>query len=298
MDIEGKGVTVQVNPTEQSDGWLIGAAQEIAEAAEARGLELPAFAGTVAVEATTEVSVDPPEVKEAITGRLDTAFTGYQTIAEQLNGLRKKKEQVEVADQETVAREFEAWFTEDKLAYVAEAMEADPELRFILIGTPDVTATADEAIKLAETFGKGQPYSTSVWSEIVKRYTPEQLSGTNPANGNQVQFGLVPNKFNPDLYGTVTQQGAALAKLQADMPDLRVPSFLEDMTFWQTLRAQGDSLKEGAVFDRTYIRHFDLPEQRIGGDVYVLRSSVYGGGQPNVGASVVPDDYYGRALVG
>lgn len=300
MDIEGKGVTVQVDPTEQSDDWLLSAAQEITEAAQARGLELPAFAGTVAVEATTEVSDDPLELKEAITGQLGTAFTGYQTIAEQLNGMsmRKKNEQVEVADQETVAKEFEAWYTEDKQAYVAEAMVADPELRFTLIATPNETATADEAIKLAETFGEGQPYSTDVWSKIVKRYTPEQLSGTNPTNGNKVQFGLVPNKFNPDLYGTVPQQRAALARLQSDMPSLRVPSFLDDVTLWQTLRAQGDTLTEGAVFDRTYIRHFDLPNQRFDGDDYVLSSFVGYDGGPDVCESGVRYGHGGRALVG
>lgn len=298
MDIEGKGLKVRINPAEQPDDWLLSASQEIAEAAEARGLELPAFAGTVAVEATTEVSVNPTELKEAITGQLGAAFTGYQTVAEDLNGTRKPEEQFDPVSQEAVAEEFAAWFTGEKAEQVARDMEADPELRFTLIATPNETATADEAIKLAKTFGEGQPYSTDVWTKIVKRYTPEQLSGTNPANGNKVQFGLVPNKFNPDLYGTVPQQRAALAKLQADRPNLRVPSFLEDMALWRTLRAQGNTLTKGQVFDRTYIRHFDLPEQRIDGGVYVLSSYVYNDGKPNVNVSIVRYDRSGRALVG
>ena len=298
MDIEGKGIKVSVNPAEQPDDWLISAAQEIAEAAEARGSELPALASTVAVEATTEVSANPLEVKEAITEQLDTAFTGYQTVAEQLNTGREPEEQFDPADQETFAEEFADWFNDEKAKYVAEAMEADPELRFILVATPNVTATHDEAIKLAESFGEGQPYKTHVWSNIVKRYTPEQLSGTNPANGNRVQFGLVPDKFNSELYGTVPQQQAALARLQADMSDLRVPSLLEDMALWQTLRAQGDTLTEGAVFDRTYIRHFDLPEQCFVGGDCVLNSCVAGDGGPTVRGSNVRFDSSGRALVG
>lgn len=55
MDIElSKGIVVGVNPAEQSNEWLVNAAQEIAEVAEARGLELAFAAGTVAVESAEQ----------------------------------------------------------------------------------------------------------------------------------------------------------------------------------------------------------------------------------------------------
>ncbi len=298
MDIGRNGLRVTIDAAGQPDEWLISAAQEIAEAAKARGLVLPAFAGAVAVESTTDVKTSPTDTKEALVAQLDAAFRGYQNIAKQLNADREPEEQLHPADLESVAEEFTIWLTQDKLDYVRQAMEADPELRFTVIASPNITASADELIKLAETFGKEQPYSTSMWSKIVKRYSSEELSGTDPANGNQVQFGLVPNKFNPDLYGTVAQQRANLVKLQANTPDLRVPSFLEDMTLWQTLRAQGDSLSEGGVFDRTYVRHFDLADKRVDAYDYVLRSYVFGNGQPYVFGSFVHGGYAGRVLVG
>lgn len=299
MDLKGNGVEVRVNATEQSDEWLESAAQEIVEAAKERGLELPAFAGTVAVEAAAqEAKVDPTDLKEAITGQLTTAFMGYQVVGGQINEGLPKKRRFELATAEKLSEEFAAWFTDEKAEQATRLMESDPELGFSLVATPNVVVAPSEAITLAEEFGKNQPYKTYMYEPIVKSYTPEQLSGTNPENGNSVQFSLIPNKLNPDLYGTVAQQRAALAKLQTEMPDLRVPSFLEDLTYWQTLRSQGDNLAHGDVFERTYIRHFDLPDQRFGGYACVLLSCVDDFGEPRVRGSDARFDGRGRALVG
>ncbi len=298
MDLKGQGFEATVVAAEQTDEWLLGVAAEIAEAAEDRGLKLPAFAGETAVEATTEAPVDPTEAKEAVTGQLDTAFSGYQTVTEQLNDGRKKKERVDEADQETVKTEFEAWFTSDRAAYVAERMEADPELEFTLVATPNVTATADEIIALARRFGEDQPYSTDVWEEIYHKYTPEQLSGTNPEDGNSIKFRLIPNKRDPDMYGTVAQQLAMLEKIQAETPFVSVQSVLDDVVAWNTLRANGDSLKTGAVFDRTYARHFDMPDRRVGGWRSVPRSGFNDNGQPFLDDSYADCGNLGRVSVG
>lgn len=301
MDLKGNGINVSVEAAEQSDQWLIDAAQEIREAAEARGLEVPAFAGVIAVESDTEVIREPldrGEVKTGVVDQLTAANTAYTTVLDSLNDARKKKDRIEVADAETIEREFTDWFTDEKLELVASAMEADPELRFTLVATPNVTATKDEVIGVAREFGKDQPYETYVYDEIYGRYTPEQLSGTNPENGNSVVFSLVPSKFSPELDGSVAQQRETLAKMQADNPDLRVPSVLEDVAHWQTLRAQGDSLTTGDVFDRTYVRHFDLPEQRIGGWDDVPGSCVDDGGKPGLSDSRAGRDRYGRVAVG
>jgi hypothetical protein len=328
VDIKRNGLEVRVVAAEQPDEWLLGAAQEIAEAAEARGLELPQTAGAVALEGAAqsdepEVEAVPftPETAESlasvktrirdrllraegrgevvgIVDQFEFAFTGYQSVAEMLNFGRHKKERVNVANQETVAAEFAEWFTVDKIVYIAEAMETDPELRFTLVATPNVTVTADEVIKQTDEFGKRLPYNTDAWSHIIKRYTPEQLSGTHPENGNAIQFSLIPSKLNPELYGTIAQQRDTLAKLQADMPDLRVPSVLEELALWQTLRANGDLPATGVVFERTYIRHFDLPEERIGGFSGVPGSCGDGSGGPDWDDSYVRDAHYGRVLVG
>lgn len=308
MELERNGAKIEINFGQLTDAELAVATTEIAEANALRRVDLSVPAGNVAVEgATADISTDAvetPEVlptpvtPESLAEQLTAAYKGYETVASLLNDGRKKKEHVEIADRETIAKEFEAWLSEDKLAYVAKAMEADPELRFTLVATPNVVAKADEIIDLAKEFGKNQPYSTYVWSDIYGKYTPEQLSGTDPSNGNSTKFSLVPNKLDPALQGTVAQQRTRLAKLQEGSPFVSVPSVLEDVTFWNTLRAGGDSLSSGDVFDRTYIRHFDLPEKRIDAWSFVPDSCVSGDGEPDLRGSIADRDLLARVSVG
>ena len=303
MDIKDTGVTVSVEAAKQTDEWLIGAAQEIAEAARERGLELPAFAGTVAIEGAmqdteTAVEATAPDNKESLIGQLPSAYRGYKAVVDTLNDGRRKKDVLTEASDEILAAEFEAWFTEDKLAYVVATQEADPNVRFTLVATPNVLAAPKDVIKVAKAFGEGQPYSTYVWDELYGKYTAEQLSGTNPENGNSIAFSLIPSTFTSEMNGTVVEQRAKLAKLQTDNPDLKVPSVLEAVTYWQTLRAQGEQLADSTTFDRTYIRHIDLPEQRHDGWSCVPFSYVYVVGLLFLYYSGVLRDCDGRVSVG
>lgn len=300
MDLKGQGFEATVVAKEQTDDWLVSAAAEIAEAAKDRGLELPAFAGGVAVEASeTGALAQEIDLNLEILAQLGSACRVYGDTLGALNGDRKRKDKVELATAETVVAEFEDWFTDERATFVKEAMEADPELSFRLTATPNVTASKDEILTLGKQFGQNQPYGTSTWEEIYGRYTPEQLSGTNPADGKAVKFRLIPNKLSEDMYGTVTEQRAKLEKMQADKGKfLGVQSVLEDVVFWRSLRAEGDSLTEGVVFERTYARHFDLPEQRIDGFVCVPDSYVYDDGQPSLSYSYARLGDHARVSVG
>lgn len=301
MELKGNGLTVQVNPAEQPDEWLIGAAQEIADAARERGLELPFASGAVAVEGAMQSVVaeaPTPPTKESLAEQLTSASKGYSVIVDALNSGRRKKDMLTTASDETVAAEFEVWFSEDKLAYVAAAQEADPEVRFTLVATPNVVVNNKELAKGAKAFGQNQPYETYVWGPLYSRYTPEQLSGTDPSNGNSVVFSLIPSKYTPDMDGTVVEQRGKLGKLQVANPDLKVPSPLEAVTHWQTLRAQGNQLADNTTFDRTYIRHFDLPEQGIDGWLRVPFSFVDGVGGPRLNFSNAQHGSLARVAVG
>lgn len=277
---------------------------EILDEVRSRNLELSPVIGSVATESVAndalEVSetLPNPVTPESLAEQLTAAYKGYETVATLLNDGRKKKEHVEIVDRETVATEFEAWLSEDKLAYVAKAMEADPELRFTLVATPNTVAKADEIIDIAKEFGKNQPYNTTVWPDIYSKYTPEQLSGTDPSNGKSVKFNLIPDKLDPALYGNASQQLNCLEVLQAENPFVVVPSVLEGVTFWYTLRASGDSLSAGEVFERTYVRHFDLPIKRVGGLRNVPYSCVSVVGEPYLRDSAAGGDRRARVSVG
>jgi hypothetical protein len=303
MELKGNGLTVQVNPAEQSNEWLVGAAQEIADAAKERGLELPFATGSIAVEGAmqSETHENPTHsTKESLSEQLATTYIGYNVTTGLLNEGRRKKDQVPIVKPETLREELDAWLTEEKVAYIATAQEADPEVRFTLVATPNVLVNDRELANAAKEFGKGQPYETYVWDSLYSRYTPEQISGMDPSNGKAVMFSLIPSKYTPGMDGTVVEQQAELAKLKADTPDLKVPSPLEAVTYWQTLRAQGYQLRDKFTFGRTYIRHFNLPEQRVDDwlSLSVPASYVGDDGKPILRRSRAQNDNLARVAVG
>ncbi len=305
MDLQGNGIRVSVEAASQSDEWLIASAQEIHEAAEARGLKLPFATGVVAVEGAMqdEAELDTPVeavpvTKESLQQQLRSTHQGYRDTVDALNNGRRKNSRIEAVLLGVVAAEFDGWLTDEKLAQVAAIQEADPNVQFTLVATPNVLANPKDVIKAAKAFGKNQPYETYVWDDLYNKYSGSELSGTNPENGHAVNFSLIPSTFNPELEGTIEQLRAKFAELQAQNPDLKMPSVLDAVTYWSTLRAQGEQLADGTTFDRTYIRHFGLPEQRVGDWLDVPDSYVYDDGEPVLDSSIADGRNVARVSVG
>lgn len=277
---------------------------------ETRGLEFPDASramgprDTSLSDAGVETSVAgarahvTPDTRETLTRQLPTAYAGYRTVTTQLNDDRGRKEPVPVVKEETAANELTTWLTDDKLAFVALAQEADPSLHFTLVATPNVWAEAGEIATIAREFGKAQPHGTYVWDELYSMYTPAQLSGAAPGDGMSIAFSLIPSRMNERLYGTVQQQREMLADMRVTTPALHVPSVLESIVYWHTLRAGDDRLDDSAAFDATYIRHFDLPAQRIGDFQGIPSSCGGGGGGPSLSYSRVGLGGPARVAVG
>jgi len=298
MDFEAKGIKVTIDPNEQSNQAVLDTIQEFTDVAKERGLELPFATGVAAVKATVENPNARQATYESISEQRAGSFKGYESIVEAINLTRNKRTKIKTAEMHMFDSELKEWLTEDKLDYVKAEMKADPELRFTLVLTPNVLITAETLGQVAKEFGKNQPYSTYVYSPMYDCYTPLQLSGPGTDTDKAFKFSLIPNKFTADMYGTAAEQRAKLAKLQVKNPFLRVPSVFEALTFWNTLRAQGDALNSGNVCDRTDIRHFDLTEQKLDGDWYVPGSFVNDDGKPVLSDSFARGDYDARVLVG
>ncbi|HEY4963917.1 MAG TPA: hypothetical protein VIH90_04440 [Candidatus Saccharimonadales bacterium] len=244
-------------------------------------------------------ALETDKARESIFDQLLSSHDVYAVIGDHVNGGRKKGEKVPVVALETAGAALSAFLTNEKLAYVAQTMEADPELRYTLVATPNVPVPAKKVVELAKDFGTDQPYETAVWQDIYDKYTPEELSGFDPKKDSPIKFALVSNKFLPELSGTVEEQRATLARLQSeDTSTLRVPSVVEGIAHAMVLRGQGDSLDSGEVFNRTYVRNFDLPEKKIGGYLCVPGFSVNDDGKPNLGSSRVQVGDRGRVAVG
>lgn len=265
-----------------------------------RGLAIAETVGPIATAKAVEKTAEITGVKEQILDQLPVSYHAYVAVAQELNAVAKRKDEIEVTDQETLQAELAAWLTDEKLGWVRSSMEANPNLLFTLVATPNVAADAKQIAHVAKVFGKDQPYSTYVYGELYAKYTPQELSGTDPETGKAVQFSLIPSsRITPEIRGTVKQQQAKLAELQAFMPDLKVPSVLEAVTYWQTLRHQGDPLADDSALHKTYIRHFDLEPKLIEHNWQVVPgSSVYPGGEPHLDHSMARYGANGRVAVG
>ncbi|RTK94676.1 hypothetical protein EKI60_02090 [Candidatus Saccharibacteria bacterium] len=150
-----------------------------------------------------------------------------------------------------------------------------------LLATPNVTASWQTLRAMATKFGESQPYETYIYEELYSQYTAEELSGQ--PTGGALRFSIMPSGDTKQLgYAPVNDQLTALRRMQADQPRLnaRVPSVLDALTFWQTLRARGDALVGSGVFEKTIIRHFDLAAKRLGGWSDVPYSFVLDDGRP------------------
>lgn len=168
-----------------------------------------------------------------------------------------------------------------------------------LLATPNIIADWQTLRSMATEFGKGQPYETYIYDELYSQYSSEELSG-QPTSG-ALRFSIIPSGNTKQLgYAPVTEQLAALRQLQSDHPTLKakIPSVLDAITYWQSLRARGDTLTTSGTFEKTIIRHLDLAPKRIGGWSRVPRSFVDGDGEPGLRASGAEGDYRARVLVG
>ncbi len=202
-----------------------------------------------------------------------------------------------IAD-ETLQVELTDWLGDVVLSEAIHVMDREPDVGLTLVAAPNVLATADEIRTAAIDFGYGQPELTASWSDfpgnsqaatdhtrfsaeqdissygnmpsIYTRYSAAQLSGTSPGNGIQVMFALIPRIYAVQEGREVRLDGSVLepehskgvvtfTEQTIDGIHRRVPSVLQAVTYWQTLRARGDILSTRMAPFRTTINHVDLP---------------------------------------
>ncbi|GAC1390947.1 MAG: hypothetical protein NVSMB46_01840 [Candidatus Saccharimonadales bacterium] len=268
MDIEHNGLEMSVNLDTQSDKWLVKTAQELSDVAQNRGLKLSFATGVTAVEGAKQntkdeyrIETSTPSTKEFVTDQFINAYNTYTFVINTINSSRNNNDLIYPDKQKRFKSELNEWFTYEKQRYIENAMDNDPKLRFTLIAIPNIIVTANELLDIAKDFGKNQPKQTVYEDTILESLVPEDISGTHPSNGKTIQFCLIPSKDSPELIaGTVSEQKYHIDELQSVTPALKVPSLLDTITYWYALRGQGYDLIGDHIFDRTYVRHFDLPE--------------------------------------
>jgi len=228
--------------------------------------------------------------------QLKSAFIANQEVSRQLG--TEQVSQQEFA--EIFAAKDKEWQENGVYDYLVEQL-IESGARFNLVATPNIEASEAQIVALAEAFGKQQPYETYVYDELYRkgRYTGREFSGKG--GNDPVRLSLIPSRRDAVLSGnTVETQVRMLREQQTSKPNLnlRVPSVLDAVTYWYTLRAQGDKLADSSAFDKTYIRHFDLDPKAVGGWSFVPRSFVNRDGGPGLDLSAVERDGVARVSVG
>jgi hypothetical protein len=223
------------------------------------------------------------------------SLQGYEATAQSLG--------VEAALTEALQREFATklatWQEQGVYQYVLEQL-IEKDTQFTLVMTPNVLASSEQIISSAEDFGQKQPMQTYTYRELYSQYNGEELSGTQE-QGVSARFSLMPSKYTEELGSVpVEQQRTKLQQLQGSLPQLsiRVPSVLDAISYWQSLRARGDSLSGDGTAYKTLIRHFDLTPKRVASWSAVPCSYVDDDDWPGLDSSSAESDYNARVLVG
>ena len=243
---------------------------------------------------------DKPELTkllpESIREQIKSSFIAYNAVAQQLGETEATQQEFE----QLFAQKDEEWQANGVYEEIVERLVKDG-VRFNLLATPDVEANEAQIVALAETFGEDQPSSTYGYDEMYRKYrfTAKQLSANTGTSS--VKFSLIEANLDPRLASkTAVQQREILARLQVDGPKLNVhiPSLLDAVTNWYALRARGDRLADNTAFNKTFVRHFDLPEQRIDDWSKLPNSYVNDDGGPYLSNSAAAYQYDGRVSVG
>lgn len=233
---------------------------------------------------------------ERTRNQIRSAYSAYSTVVEQLG---HTPESQKVLEQLFAAKDKE-WQESGVYDYLVEKLIADGA-RFNLVATPNVEASEAQVVLLAEAFGKDQPYPTYVYDDLYRRghYTSQEWSGDKGAA--PIHLSLIPDRIDGEMGNArVDSQVEQLRERRAKQPelDVRVPSVLEAVTYWYTLRAQGDKLDDSSAYDKTYIRHIELEPKTVVRWPFVPYSYVSGGGKPYLSDSNADDENDVRLSVG
>lgn len=236
---------------------------------------------------------------EHVRKQIHSAYIAYKSVADQLLGKREEVISIQELEQLFANKDSE-WQRSGVYDYIVEKLITDGG-RFSLVATPNVEASETQVVALVESFGKNQPYTTYVYDELYRkgRYSGREWSGNS---GNApVRLSLVPSRSDGEISGhRAEEQVRLLHERQESRPELhvRVPSLLETVTYWYSLRAGGDKLDDSSAFDETYIRHFDLEPKTVDGWSGVPKSYVDHAGGPILSVSNADLQLDARLAVG
>jgi hypothetical protein len=214
-------------------------------------------------------------VPEVVREQLKGAYKAYSHVAEQLFGAESVILWDEL-DSLFNVREKE-WQKNGVYEYLVEQLMEKGGSYYVVV-TPNAGTTEQDIISLAQAFSPEKEASISDNLLGKGLYSGSELSGKS---GNAaVRFSLISGRLDSSFTDKASEQRNSLSKIQSLHPELgaRVPSMLDAVIYWYTLRAQSVKLDD----DNTYIRHFDLEPVDSRRGPSIPRSYVEDDGQPGI----------------
>lgn len=222
---------------------------------------------TTKIESLIDKSESPEieDLKDRIEAQSVTSLLATNNIIDQLNTLRQPKDKLEVPTIEdfrySLDEKIEEWRKNGSLEYCTNYIEQNGG-DMMLVATPNIIVSHKRLFALANEFGKSQPYATHIYEEFYKKYSAENLSGPlevgDDRQPKKLRLSLIPTALDPNFEGTMAEQRAKLSELQNLNPNIKVPSVLDTMAYWQTLGAPGDELIGDKTYAKTKVRYFNL----------------------------------------
>lgn len=233
---------------------------------------------------------------EHVREQVQSSYAAYVTVAEHLGHKPQSLQELK----QLFATKDKEWQASGVYDYLVEKLITDGS-RFTLVATPNVDACETQIVALAEAFGKGQPYQTYVYDDLYRkgRYSGKEWSGNKGTA--LMRLSLIPSRFDGEMGSNrVDAQVEQLRHRRATQPelDIRVPSALDAVTYWYSLRAKGDKLNDNSAFGKTYIRHFDLEPKTVDRWSFVPHSCVDNDGRPYLNYSAAGRKNAARLAVG
>ncbi len=308
-----EGATASVPIAELANDEVTAALEELSSVAEARGLWVPATAGSLALEGarsdttttTPEITPEAPVIsREGLLSTLDTALTTFSSQVDVVNGERskvkgrKKPEQLKAVDQDVIRAEVEALVSDPatiaELQAQADYFTANPETDSPAAGfdieiVPEgLTDTDEEAI------------ARDVQSKITSQYSPYIRGSryndkrTPEVTGKGFRIAFAPRHYNVPTGTTPFQtKWMKAANETTTATKLQTATDAEALAQINNLQATGALDDPDTRFHTSYFRRFDqAPVDGVVSSVFVV-----GDGGLLLGGSVVRGACSARALV-
>jgi hypothetical protein len=233
-----------------------------------------------------------------VVNQLEAAYLGYAAVAKVLDEHTALSSPPIAEGPDRIADEFNDWYTPGIRSYVDAAETREPGTEYHLVALPNITIRLAELMKLYKRFGEGQPKPTQVSSaQLLNMYSPDELSGTAPWNGNAAQFRLISSNGFTGKLQTVKKAKHHVEAAAGSDPHRRDTSPYEDIAYLYRLRA-GNLMNGGNRRQLTYHANLGLRYQRIGPSMYVPFSIISKEGHLGVGEVSVKSSTHYRPAIG